>query len=148
MQKLTQGALVMASYVALTLLLGPISYGPIQVRLAAGLYILAGFRRDFVVPLTLATAMSNYFGGFGIPDIIFGSIVTCITCLACSLVGPKKINALIIPLVSAPLLASYLHLMFKMPFILTLLYLFVGQAVASCSLGLTLYNTVRRHKLC
>ena len=81
-RRLTRLALVASLYVVLTYLaniLGPglnLGFGPVQVRISEGLAMLALY--DPLMPLALYTGclLSNLFGGFGLPDILFGPLLT------------------------------------------------------------------------
>lgn len=81
-RRLTRLALVASLYVVLTYLanvLGPglnLGYGPIQVRISEGLAMLALY--DPLMPLALYTGclLANLLGGMGLPDIVFGPILT------------------------------------------------------------------------
>jgi uncharacterized membrane protein len=81
-QRLTRLALVASLYVVLTYLaniLGPglnLGYGPIQVRISEGLAMLALY--DPLMPLALYAGclLANVLGGLGLPDILFGPILT------------------------------------------------------------------------
>jgi uncharacterized membrane protein len=126
----------MAVYVASTVILGTFAYGPIQVRFAVGMYVLAAKWRGLTVPFALAAGLANYFGGFGFVDVVGGFVVTLATCLVCHAV--RRYDALVVatvPLASAPLLATYLHLLFKLPFGLTLLQIGIGQTIAAVTVG-------------
>jgi uncharacterized membrane protein len=81
-RRLTRLALVASLYVVLTYLaniLGPglnLGYGPIQVRISEGLAMLALY--DPLMPLALYTGclLANVLGGMGLPDIVFGPLLT------------------------------------------------------------------------
>jgi len=80
--RLSRLSLVAALYVVLTYLaniLGPglnLGYGPIQIRISEGLAMLALF--DPLMPLALYAGclIANVIGGLGLPDIIFGPLLT------------------------------------------------------------------------
>jgi uncharacterized membrane protein len=70
------GAVAGAAYAALTIALAPISYGPVQFRAAEALTIL-----PFICPysawgLFVGCVIANLYGGYGILDIVFGSLAT------------------------------------------------------------------------
>jgi len=81
-KRLTRLALVASLYVVLTYLtnvLGPglnLGYGPIQVRVSEGLAMLALY--DPLMPLALYSGclLANIIGGMGLPDIVFGPLLT------------------------------------------------------------------------
>lgn len=70
--------LVAALYLCLTLLLNPLSYGAVQLRLGEGLNHLTVFHRRYILALTLACALANLVSPLGIIDVIFGSLETLI----------------------------------------------------------------------
>lgn len=116
-----------ALYVALTVALGPLSYGAVQVRFAAGLMALAALDPWMIAAVALGTAVANLFGGLGPQDVVLGAAVTAATCGACWLLRRNRVATLAaIPLVSAPLLALYLHALFRLPFAVTAAWLAVG----------------------
>ena len=83
-KKLTICAVIAAAYAALTLLLAPISYGNIQVRLSEALTIL-----PFIAPYTgwglfVGCLLANLLSPFGINplDVTFGPLATLLAALA------------------------------------------------------------------
>ena len=75
-RKLTFIAVIAAVYTALTLALAPISYGPIQFRLSEVLCILPYYFPATKWGLFIGCALSNLFSGYGVLDIVFGSLAT------------------------------------------------------------------------
>lgn len=81
-RRLTRLALVASLYVVLTYLaniLGPgfnLGYGPVQIRVSEGLAMLALY--DPLMPLALYAGclLANVVGGMGLPDIVFGPLLT------------------------------------------------------------------------
>lgn len=70
-------AVLGASYAALTLMLHPISYGPLQIRVAdvlSPLPYVMGF--DGVAGVTLGTLVANLFSPYGVWDIVVGTLCT------------------------------------------------------------------------
>ena len=63
-------ASVAAIYIVLTMLLGGLSFGPIQFRIAEALVLLCFFNKKYFYPLTLACLISNFMSPFGIYDVI------------------------------------------------------------------------------
>ncbi len=77
-QRLTQGAAIAALYVVLTLVFAPISFGPIQLRIAEALCILPMFTPAAIPGLFIGCLLANLIGGGVILDVIFGSLATLI----------------------------------------------------------------------
>lgn len=99
-------AVIAAVYVALTLPLAPVSYGPVQFRISEALTILPYFTPAAIPGVTLGCFLSNILMGAPLPDIVFGTMATMIGAffsyrfrkhkyLVC--VPPILSNALIIP---------------------------------------------------
>ncbi len=75
-KSLVQGAAIAAVYAALTLLLEPISYGPIQLRVSEALCVMVLFTPAAVPGLFVGCVLANILGGFGLYDIVLGSLAT------------------------------------------------------------------------
>ncbi|MDR0858738.1 MAG: QueT transporter family protein [Oscillospiraceae bacterium] len=80
-RKITRSAVIGALYFALTIALAPISYGPVQFRVAEALCVLPFLFPESIIGLTLGCMFANIFGGFGLPDVIFGSLATFLACV-------------------------------------------------------------------
>lgn len=73
---IAQAAALAALYAALTLLLEPISYGPVQFRVSEALCVMALFTPAAVPGLFVGCLIANVLGGNGLYDIVFGSLAT------------------------------------------------------------------------
>ncbi len=73
--RLTVSALVAAVYAALTVVLAPISYGPIQFRVSEALTVLPFLMPGTVWGLFVGCILANIYTG-SILDIVFGSLAT------------------------------------------------------------------------
>ena len=73
---LAQGAMIAAIYVALTMVFAPISFGPVQFRIAEALCILPFFTPAAVPGLFAGCLLSNLLCGAMPLDVVFGSLVT------------------------------------------------------------------------
>ena len=99
--KLVSAAIVGALYAVLTLVLAPISYGPVQCRISEALCILPFFMPHTAWGLFFGCAIANIASAAGLPDIVFGSLATLIACLCIALCGKKnkKVLACLMPVV-------------------------------------------------
>ncbi|MBR2743150.1 MAG: QueT transporter family protein [Clostridia bacterium] len=86
------GALIAGAYFALTLVLAPISYGPIQFRVSEALTLLPLLFPQAVPGLFIGCLLANFFGGYGPIDIVCGSAATLIAAVITYLIG-KYIKA-------------------------------------------------------
>ena len=76
--RITQGAVIAALYVVLTMVFAPISFGPVQVRIAEALCILPMFTSAAIPGLFIGCLIANLIGGGIMLDVIFGSLATLI----------------------------------------------------------------------
>lgn len=77
-KNLTRLALVAAAYVALTLAIYPLEYGPIQCRVSEILVLLCFYRKDYAPALTVGCLIANLFSPYGLLDVILGTLATAI----------------------------------------------------------------------
>jgi len=159
-----RSAVVMALYVAITLLFKPISYQVIQVRISEMLTILPFFFPETIIGLTLGCSLSNIFSGYGLYDIIGGSICTLIAAILtyyCSKIKSKQAVylALLPPiLVNAFGVSLYLtYLQYNIPhhgirisfwvlYLMNASYILIGQSIAVGIGGTMLIQIIRKGK--
>lgn len=147
MKHLTKGAVIMAMYVALTLLISPIAYGPIQIRLSTGLYALA-FHFPWAWPyLGLANGLANLFGGYGTLDVIGGIIAGLGTTYLITKIKYKYLSVLPIAIVPPLVVSTYLHVLTGLPYHLMFAYIFIGQIITAYTVGLLIVKSKVLEKL-
>ena len=77
-KRIAQAALIAAAYAVLTMLLAPISFSVMQIRLSEALCVLALFTPAAVPGLTIGCLIANMLGPNGLWDIILGTLATLI----------------------------------------------------------------------
>ena len=75
---LVQGAMIAAIYVVLTMVFAPISFGPVQFRIAEALCILPFFTPAAVPGLFVGCLLSNLLCGAMPLDVVFGGLAKLI----------------------------------------------------------------------
>ncbi|KUK14500.1 MAG: QueT transporter family protein [Synergistetes bacterium] len=146
MRGIVKVAIVGSLYAALTIVLAPISYGPIQVRVAEALVVLPYIRRSYMWGLFGGCIIANIYGGLGIWDVIGGSLCTLVAGFLTSLM-PKPILAPLPPIaVNAFGVSLYLHYLFNLPYWLTVAYIALGESIACFALGYPLLKWVLKRK--
>jgi uncharacterized membrane protein len=75
---ITQAAVIAAIYAVLVIIFQPISFGPVQVRIAEVLTILPYFTPAAIPGVTIGCFLSAILSGADILDIVFGSLATLI----------------------------------------------------------------------
>lgn len=78
----TEVAVLSALYVAMTVLLAPVSYGPIQFRISEALVILVASRRHLIFFVPISCFIANLFSPYAGPwDLIFMPLVSMLGAL-------------------------------------------------------------------
>ncbi len=81
--RLAQGAVVAAAYAVLTwaAALANLAYGPVQFRFSEALTVLPVFTSAAVPGLTVGCLLANILSGYGIYDMVFGTLATLLAAL-------------------------------------------------------------------
>ncbi len=90
LRRLCYAAVVGAAYAALTMLLAPISYGPLQLRLAELLCVLPFLHPVFAWGLFVGCLIANLMSAGGLLDIVFGSLATLAAALCTAALGRRS----------------------------------------------------------
>lgn len=76
-KQLTLNAMIAAIYLVVAIFLP--SYGPLQLRLAEMFAHLPLYHRKYSLGLVLGVALANIRSGFGIYDVVFGTLHTIVS---------------------------------------------------------------------
>lgn len=154
---LTAAALIAAIYAVLCLLLAPLSFGPVQVRVSEALTLLPALFPQAIAGVTLGCFLANMLGGAPI-DMAVGTLATFLAALCTWALRARRVKGL-------PVLASLPPVLFNAVIVgveLTLLYfpagsgpgvyamnmvtVGLGQVVSCCLLGIPLVALLERSK--
>ena len=144
---LTRAAVIAALYAVLTLVLAPISYGAMQVRVSEGMTLLPVLFPEAVPALFIGCLLANILGGCALPDIVFGSIATLLAAMATRALRVNKWLAALPPVVLNGLIVGALvHVLYtpEIPLPLCMLYVAVGEAIACYIVGMLLVKGMER----
>lgn len=154
-------AMLAAVYTVLCLVLSPLSYGPVQVRVAEALTLLPVFSPIAIWGVTIGCALSNLVGFMtganiiGFLDVIFGTAATLIAAI-CSY-KLRKIRVGSFPVLSAipPVLVNAVIIGLELTYMMTgsfnagvfavnALQVGAGQLISCFVLGLPLVYLLER----
>ena len=163
-KRLCRAGIIAALYVALTYVFAPFAFGPLQIRPAEALCILALLYPEAIPALWVGCMLSNRASPFFLYDVFIGSLATLLAAFVAYLVGrfikniPLKIilgglptvlfNAAIIPLIIVFLCGGGEG--FPSAWIAYLTYagsIALTEAVWVYALGTPLFLAVRKLKL-
>ena len=139
-------AMIAAIYVVLNIIFAPISYGPIQVRIAEALVVLPFIDPSAIIGLFLGCILANVYGGLGMVDIIGGSLCTLVAAYLTYKMKNPKLAPLPPVLINAFGVSIYLHLLFDLPYWITVLYIGIGEVIACYILGYPLLILLIKNK--
>lgn len=142
--------LIASIYCVVTLALGFISYGPIQFRVSEILMFLPLLGKEYIVAVTLGCFLANVVGPYGVPDIIFGTLATLISCILVYLTpkifGKSKytlfISSLWPTIINALIIGWMLYKFVGLPFVLSAFQVALGEFVIVSIIGLPTFKMV------
>ena len=148
--KITQGAIIAALYVVLTMVFAPISFGVVQVRVAEAFTILPLFTPAAIPGLFVGCLIANIMGGCVAVDVIFGSLATLIGALGGYMLRKNRwlvpVPAIIANTLIIPFVLKYGYGVPDMlPYIA--LYIFAGEVIGCYLLGELLASAVHHRSI-
>ena len=145
---LLQGAVIAAVYAVLTIVLAPISYGPMQVRISEALTVLPVFTPAAVPGLFVGCFVANMVGPYGAVDMICGSAATLIAALLTYKLKDKTWLAPLPPVVlNGIIIGGMLHFAYGVPNLpACMVWVAVGEAIACYAIGLPLIKIFGRYR--
>lgn len=151
LKHLSQGALIAALYLVLTLLaqLFGLASGVIQIRFSEALTILPLFTPAAVPGLFVGCILANLLTGCALWDVIFGSLATLAGAAVTYRLRKHKWIAPL-PAVAAntlvvPLILAYVYGVKDSIFYLALT-VFIGQVISCCGMGYPLIKLLEKYK--
>ena len=145
-RSLCVSAVIAALYAALTLLLAPLSFGPLQLRLSEAMTLLPMVLPQAIPGLFVGCLIANLYTGM-LTDIIFGSLATLIAAIGTYLLRKKPLLAAACPVVSNGLIVGLtLSLSFHLPLLLTMLEVAIGE-IGAVAVGMVILSGMKRAKI-
>lgn len=129
LKNLLVNGLIAAAYAALTILIFPLSYGPIQMRISEVMVFLAFYNKKFIPGLTLGCLIANIPSTLGAMDMVFGTISTLIVTILMYKIKNRFVAALAGALVTGAIIGWELSIALGIPFLVNAFYVFAGEAI-------------------
>ena len=96
---LLSNGIIAALYIALTIGLAPMSYGPIQVRVSEFMTLLAFVNKKYIPGLVIGCFLANLGSPFGITDMVVGALATFLAVYPMQYC-PNLITASLLPVIA------------------------------------------------
>lgn len=147
-KKIIQAAIIGSVYAALTIVLAPVSYGPVQVRVSEAMTVMPAFTPAAVPGLFIGCFVANILGPYGIVDIVCGSFATLAAALVSRRLRDRPFLVPLPPVVfNGIIVGSMLHFAYGVPGLWACMgWVALGQAVACYALGMPLMKLLDRYR--
>jgi uncharacterized membrane protein len=119
-------ALIAAAYVVFTVLVSPLSYGPIQFRISEILVLFCFFNKRYGIGLTLGCLIANLFSPTATLDVIFGTVATALACI-CIMFSKHLIVAALFPVIFNGFIVAWELTFFGEPYWLSVATVSLGE---------------------
>ena len=143
-----------ALYAVTVIVLAPISFGIVQVRLADALLPLSIiFGIPGAIGFGLGALLSNFYGGLGAVDIIGGATANLIACTLAYYIAKKRgvifrfFASVVETVVITVIVGGYLALLFDVPIEIAFLGVLIGSIIAINLIGFPLQEAIRKTKV-
>ena len=146
-ERISRGALIGALYAVLTIGLAPISYGPVQFRVSEALTLLPFYLPEAIPGLFAGCVFANFFGGYGLPDMVFGSLATLIAAILSRKSGNIYLAALWPVVSNMVVIGLMLHVLIEAPLMATCLYVGLGEAGACWLVGIPMMKILEARRI-
>ncbi len=145
-RSLCVSAVIAALYAALTILLAPISYGNIQLRVSEAMTLLPMLLPQAIPGLFVGCLIANLYTGM-LTDIIFGSLATLLAALGTYFFRKKPILAAACPVVANGVIVGLvLSIASNLPVPLTMGQVAIGE-IGAVLIGFVLLAAMKRAKI-
>ena len=153
--KYVRAGVIGALYVVLSLITLPIASGAIQLRVAEGLTLLPLIFPESIPALFIGCLLFNFISALPIYDVLLGSLITLVASVLTYIVGkliknkalkvfvgglfPVLLNAIFLPIIWLAFTGELSYV-----YGLSVLFIFLGQAVSVYTVGTITYVTIDR----
>jgi uncharacterized membrane protein len=153
-KKLAVITIFAALYAVGVIVLAPISFGIVQVRVADAMLPLSMiFGLPSALGLSLGCIVSNVYGGLGVIDIVGGAAANLVACTLAWYIGRRGrriqrfLGTVAETVAVALIVGGYLAVIFQVPLEIGLLGILIGSTIAINIIGFPIEEAIRRSKI-
>ncbi len=145
-KRIVMAAAIAAVYAVLTIILAPLSFGVVQIRVSEALTLLPAVSPVAIWGVFVGCLVANIYTG-SIVDIIFGSLTTLFAAVCTYKLRENKWLAALPPvLLNAIIVGGYLTVQFGGLWYVNMLTVGAGQLISCYALGVPLLMLVKKNK--
>jgi len=150
-----QASVIAAIYAVVTILLAPISYGPVQMRISEALTVFPAITPAGIPGLFVGCIIANILGGCSLPDIIFGSLATLLAAYVTYKLRDKKYLVPLPPVIAnGVIVGAVLYFMYgfnvtgklAIDMFICMLSVAGGEALSCYAIGLPLLKLLKKYE--
>ncbi|MEW6226928.1 MAG: QueT transporter family protein [Bacillota bacterium] len=143
-RRIVRAGIIAAAYAGVSYALAPISFGPLQFRVAEGLSVLPILFPEAVPALFVGCLVANVIGPYGVLDIVFGSLTT-LAAAVLTRVFRRSMLAYLSPIVlNAVFVSAYLTALTGVPYWMLVLSIGASEAASVVVIGIPLVRFMRK----
>ena len=118
-----------------------------QFRVSEALTLLPFYMPEAIPGLFIGCVFSNFYGGFGLPDMVFGGLATLIAAILTRKSTNIYVGALWPVVSNMIIIGAMLHILIEVPLIATCVYVGLGEAGACYIVGVPLMMILERRNI-
>lgn len=144
-----QAAVIGGVYAVLTVVLAPISYGPMQIRISELLTVLPYFTPAAIPGLFAGCLVSNMLSPYGIIDLVCGSLASLVAALGSYALRRWPILVPLPPVISnGAIVGAMLYYAYgvNIGLLACMLWVALGELIACYILGYPFLKYMQRHR--
>jgi len=146
---LIQAAVIAAVYAAVTVLLAPISYGPIQVRVSEALTVMPYFTPAAIPGLFIGCLAANMLSPMGVVDLVCGSLASLVAAWTSYKLRKRQLLVPAPPvIINGVVIGAMIYYVYGVPapLIVCMGWVAAGQVAACYLLGYPFLCYMKKHK--
>ncbi len=137
-------AIVAAVYAAFTVMIAPIAYSEVQLRLSEVIVLLAFYNKKLIPGLAIGCLIANIPSPLGVIDMVVGTCSTLVVCYFMNKVSNIYVSALIGSIATGLIVGAELSIVYHIPYFINAFYVFIGEAIV-LFLGTVIYKRLEKN---
>lgn len=146
---LIRAAVIAAIYAAVTVLLAPLSYGPMQIRVSEALTVMPYFTPAAIPGLFIGCLAANMISPMGVADMVCGSLASLVAAWASYKLRKRQLLVPAPPvIINGVVIGAMIYYIYGVPapLLVCMGWVAAGQAAACYLLGYPLLCYLKKHK--